>query len=482
MKFKPTEEQSTLINTGYLPGSLVSVKAYAGTGKTTTLVEVSKKLPGPILYLVYNKAAQVDAKKRFPDSVEVRTVHSLCWAGFGSNYKEKLGNLTAASCLDVLNRDGVLRDREEIWMLSTVACRTVRDFTFSDSPAITMDHVPHKWGLHFLAPQQRDQVHSLAIRTWEAMQNVHDMKVPMTFDGYLKLYELSGKRPNYNVIMLDEAQDSNPVTLSLLRNAAKGNTMAIMIGDPHQQIYAFRGSRNAFDKVKHDKEYRLTESFRFDQTIADIASNILSKYKNEPIPLIGLKVHDPDTPAKTTAVLCRTNAQVIEQALALARKGKTYRIAGGPPTHIFNDCFDILNLDRPKRTRGPISNPLIAMFESSSELVEYAQTSGDRCLESQVKFARQHASDLVDMKNTVEEFHSTKSKHILTTAHKAKGLEWDDVTLAQDFLLSFSQENVLPKDEANLLYVACTRAKQKLHIPIEVREMIEEGKPEEANP
>ncbi len=54
---------------------------------------------------------------------------------------------------------------------------------------------------------------------------------------------------------------------------------------------------------------------------------------------------------------------------------------------------------------------------------------------------------------------------VVSTVHRAKGLEWDTVVLEEDFPDLFDDEKISPEqrvDELNLLYVACTRARQHL--------------------
>ena len=57
-----------------------------------------------------------------------------------------------------------------------------------------------------------------------------------------------------------------------------------------------------------------------------------------------------------------------------------------------------------------------------------------------------------------------KADLITTTAHKAKGREWDTVGLTNDFLLA---RNNQPPDESEirLFYVAMTRARKAVDIP-----------------
>jgi superfamily I DNA/RNA helicase len=66
-----------------------------------------------------------------------------------------------------------------------------------------------------------------------------------------------------------------------------------------------------------------------------------------------------------------------------------------------------------------------------------------------------------------------QAKVIVSTAHKAKGREWDHVIILDDFLTPtqlramLSRKRINPREytaEINLLYVACTRGKVSLSI------------------
>ena len=63
----------------------------------------------------------------------------------------------------------------------------------------------------------------------------------------------------------------------------------------------------------------------------------------------------------------------------------------------------------------------------------------------------------------------SKAELILSTGHKSKGVEWDNVEIIDDFLnirqeLEEKDELKIAKEELNLLYVAITRAKNSLNI------------------
>lgn len=118
------------------------------------------------------------------------------------------------------------------------------------------------------------------------------------------------------------------------------------------------------------------------------------------------------------------------------------------------------------------------------ELEKYAEEVKDKELLSTIKIIKEFGGKIFTIKKyALKMFESNKEiKTFLTTAHTSKGLEWDKVTIADDFGL-FSKmieesgydtieefrKNIdeLPVeivDEVNLYYIAITRAKYKLEM------------------
>ena len=82
MKLKLTEEQCRIIDfvKQMKRGQKLKIEAKAGSGKTSTLVEVAKANPDKrFLYLAFNKAIVNDASQKFPANVVVKTTHSLAY-------------------------------------------------------------------------------------------------------------------------------------------------------------------------------------------------------------------------------------------------------------------------------------------------------------------------------------------------------------------------------------------------------------------
>ena len=88
--FKPTDEQVGIRDDR---SDRLLVKAFAGTGKTSSLELKARATPVKSLYVAFNKAIQREAEHRFPAHVTSRTMHSLAFARFGRIYHGVQGKL-----------------------------------------------------------------------------------------------------------------------------------------------------------------------------------------------------------------------------------------------------------------------------------------------------------------------------------------------------------------------------------------------------
>ena len=145
-----------------------------------------------------------------------------------------------------------------------------------------------------LSPKQRVIILDDARKIWKAMADKNNKDVKLPHDGYLKLFQL--RNPSlqwcypHDVLMIDEGQDMNPAMLDIF-NKQKINK--IIVGDPNQQIYMFRGAINALGSVEASSVYHLTQSFRFGPRIGYLANTcleILQKVKTQT--LVGGKKRD----------------------------------------------------------------------------------------------------------------------------------------------------------------------------------------------
>ena len=258
-----TEEQQAVIETSkrMQPQETLKIEACAGSGKTSALIEIAKSNPDKrFLYLAFNKAIVEEAKKRFPPNVRIFTTHGLAWKWYAYTYGTKdLVNIKGG--YNVFDLKELFPDASYHELSSLIS--KFRNFCYS------AEIVSHDQGVR---------------KIFEAVKSG---KLSMTHDFYLKLYQIeyTNRFKNYEYVLLDEAQDTNPVTMALFTD---NNCRRILVGDSHQSIYGFRGAFNALERAVADTTLHLSYSFRSVQSVLDRANYFLQRfslYKENFVPM-----------------------------------------------------------------------------------------------------------------------------------------------------------------------------------------------------
>lgn len=467
---KLTEEQDAIVQSD---AELLKVNAFAGTGKTSTLVEYANARPKKrMLYLAFNKAIQVEAQGRFPSNVRSVTSHALAYRDHGSKYQNKLTpNLKANQIAQALDLVGKYEMQPHFALLAGqhINATLVRFFASKDA-CVTEAHVNMPPSMNANAHYDAALISALTQKLWEKMQSINDPEVGMLHDGYLKLYQLSNPKLNYDHILFDESQDANPCTLDFV---SKQDSHKVFVGDAHQSIYLFRGAVNAMQEIESTQELALTGSFRFGKFIAETANTILYHMKGESRRIRGLGAQDELAPVQRTsphAIICRSNATVFDEAVVSMSLGRKVAFVGGPGSYTFDKVGDAYKLSTGEV--GSIRDPYIRSFGTMENLEAFAETTDDRELKSLSRVVKKYGREIPMLikaiKNSCVE--QDKANVTLTTAHKSKGLEWDQVRLTDDYVeLLNKQGNIqasteVRADELNILYVAATRAKLRLEV------------------
>lgn len=458
-----TEEQTEVI---HYKGSRLVVKAYAGTGKTTVLVQYAKQNPrSRMLYLAYNRAIRDEAVERFPANVDCKTSHQLAYAAIGKDYAHKLsGNLRLTDIAQALNTRN--------WTLARDVQDTLNAFLCSSDTRVLADHFPRASNLRSATTQQSRNLNAVvegAQHLWSRMTDPKD-PLPATHDAYLKLYQLSAPQLSlrYDTILFDEAQDANPVTSAIV---LQQQGRLILVGDSHQQIYRWRGADNAMDApaLAHADRLYLTHSFRFGPRVALVA-NALLEFKGEMRPVIGRGEDDQvvmklpaDLPHR--AILHRTVMGVLMTALEAASLGVSLFWVGGIDGYQVSELEDLYWFARGVHERVR-NKRLLAEYAGFQEYQDIAEATRDpeMCRAIAILKKYDNIPQLIAhlRRHTVSD--ERDAALTVSTAHRCKGLEWDYVALADDFPNLFDPElrQQQRDDEANLLYVASTRARRIL--------------------
>lgn len=468
-RFTPTDEQAAIID-ACASGTNVKVEALAGTGKTTTLQLASEAMTGKGLYLAFNKSVQREAEARFPDHVEARTAHSLAYRPVGRHYRDRMNGPRISAKQLAANFGiegfafGVVDQALPPSAIAGGAAGAVRRFCYSADKEIKPEHVLWMDGLSREANfALRQHILPYAQEMWEDLQAPHGHKAYFTHDHYLKMWALTEPVLPYDFILFDEAQDANPVLTGLVQGQ---DAQLIGVGDSNQSIYGWRGAKNALKDWPADVHLALTESWRFGPEVAEEANKWLSIPELEcqlrltgrgPESFIG-KVGTPQ------AILCRTNAGAIREALDWLDKPRSRVAVVGGGKAIADMAKAAIELQVGKRT----THPELAAFGSWQEVQDFVNhEDGAEDLAVFVRLVDEHGpTTLIDAVAELVDENKGRPTVTISTAHKAKGLEWPSVMIGSDFrepgLDEYGKLNRMEKAEAMLCYVAVTRAKEQL--------------------
>lgn len=472
-----TQEQIDIVNVELKNGETFLIQAYAGAAKTTTLVEYAKARPNvKFMYLAFNKSVADEAVAKFPSNVTCKTTHSLAFGKVGWKYKNKIENLRS---YHLLQSDIEINDKAE----SNYLIECIRRWCYSIDEKISQKHLVKNETVKIT---KKDALAKLK-KIWKEMCREKD-GLPMTHDGYLKLYQLTKPVIKCDILLVDEAQDTNLVTLDIFLNH-KGRK--ILVGDTNQAIYSWRGAYNAIDQCNPDHEQFLTTSFRFGKNIAAIANILLFNFNYIEKPLIGFQeidkvVRNNDFLDQYT-IISRTNGMLFERTLdAVEDDHKIHFLGNGSGYNAFLDTIkDVYYLFASQRDK--IKDSYIASFSNYYDFKDVVcdKVSPDLELQSRVRIVEKYRHEIFDILKKIQEkvVPRESARVIFSTAHKAKGAEFDNVILTNDYFPLVSEGKLkqnVNKEEVNLLYVAATRAKKVLQVNQQIIDILEvlEGKEE----
>lgn len=474
-----TEEQQAIIAATPSAGESLLVTAFAGTGKTFTLQKYAEqRLSDRILYAAFNKAIQLEAERKMPPNVMCRTTHSLAYRACGVPYREA----------------GLLRGYVPLWsvaklletniVLANFALRVVANFVASPDPTITCDHIPQEVFEYYEGSEKMPPFVEMAEAIWEDMKKTSPRSLPMTHDGYLKLYQLSGPVLDFDYILLDEAQDTTPCVWNIIENQ---KCRKVIVGDEHQAIYGWRGSRDALKLVENAEHLYLTRSFRFGPEIAVLASMLLRRFKGEANPLRGTEsiptrvILGSNSGSRT--MVCRGNMHIFRAAAAECEFGrKSLGFVGGDfLNYRFQSVLDAYYVFSEQSELA--KDALIKSFATFEDLAEFGRKTRNNELEGACALVEEYRSRVPKI------FQDVKSRDVgakfadlvFTTGHKAKGMEFPVVEIGSDFVSMIEAHRERPdlkimnSHEINLLYVAITRATQELYLAPSIKSFIQTG-------
>lgn len=532
-----TEEQKRILDYEPSDGDCICVNALAGCGKTTTISLLCDRLQhrGTIAYIVFNKKNEVEASSsgKFPKHVEIRTSHAFVLRHyFGPLITGKVRFMTRdevrLDVIDVCDLQSTVGERFDgltgqqttrlLRLIAGYIQKTLTAYEHSADEFPTQYHVPKQAkGSVTNRTRWKDKIPPEFYVDWckqyfdtirsrcQRIRAGSSGKIE-SHDAYVKVAQLEQLMCDipYETVMIDEAQDMTNCQADLFwGNHARAGRVIYLVGDRYQQLYRFRGASDAFSDMDGDdesKSFPLTGSFRFGERIAAAASWILQQVNGPQ--LVG-RSNDPgivyedqnDSTGFTGTVVCRTNVGMM-QYLLLRSPGKwcylntdadSRQAMPVPPNWVSRLEQFVLSVDDDGERSTCEGNGFYykgETFTSLQDINEFVDDESDKELGrflSLLRFLKDHNTTLTSFREKIQQSfvpctddQSHYDGTVLTTVHKAKGLEFDKVLVFNDFKVRrlMTTDSFPPSDEWNVLYVGLTRAKKRLYLSQEIHDLI----------
>ena len=458
------------------------VRARAGTGKTTTILEGIDRAPEEkILLAAFNKriAEELQTKVRNP-AAEVKTLHSVGFQFVRRNWT------------NVRLDDGRAERIAREVMVAQAPDPMVRLVVQLASKGKGMCPFPEPGELAEIAV-----AHGLeADEEWEdegwtaerlEKEAFACMKLALTKDGTLDFDDMvyvpvanRWVRGWWDLVVVDEAQDMNAAQLHLALGACRSGGRVAVVGDDRQAIYGFRGADSgSLDRLKRElaaQEMGLTITYRCPQSVVALAAKLVPDYQAAPAAPAGIvrAIHEDKISSEAMPgdfVLSRKNAPLVGVCLRLLREGKRANVQG---KDIGRGLVALLK--KLKARSIPDFMTRLGKWEEREE--KRLRASGKKSAEARIDLIHDQADTLralaeglsgpKELEARIDALFSDTGPDsravVCSSVHRAKGLEADRVFILEDTLI----RNALPgrprpgREEANIEYVAITRARSEL--------------------
>ncbi len=477
-------------------GGHTFVAALAGTGKTTTLEECLSlgSSERTRVAFAFNKAIATELQARIGRralwNVQAATLHSFGFATLRGAFRAqvKVDGYKSNAIVDDVYFDGREPTKREDAETGDHRAAIVKLVSLAKGYLVpleeqredeALDQLDQILDQHEIDPTREtsndpETDRELAIQTaLFSLRKSAEMTHVIDFDDMVWMPVVRGLRCRQSDgVFVDEAQDLNPCQIELFMRALRPGGRATCFGDKHQAIYRFRGADSRAVQVITERlgarTMSLPVTYRCAKAIVRVANEVVPELQAAPGAPEGIvDAYHMNGMMKNARggdfILSRSNAALVGPCLAFLRDGRPAKIAG-------RDIGARL-LAVVKKARAKTIEALIVWIE------EWRSRECKRLQLRKPPMDTQAIDDtaaciltLCEGLKTVDQVKDRLSKLfsdntddektiVLSTTHKAKGLERDRV-----FVLKDTYRKRPGEEEQNLWYVAVTRARRELYM------------------
>ncbi len=493
------------------------VDAAAGSGKSTTLVQVAARLPKrtKALFCAFNRHISRELTRKLTavgSTMECRTIHGLGRGALVAGLKRSRAAVSDLSepeskkyfdlCEQYLVTCGLNPLQHDIYQLKGYLKKLVDFSRLTLTPATDE-------GLQRLV-EHYDLDIEVEEEVWKVLCQGVEKVIADGAEQYQKLGKIDftdmvflpvhlGLPPKkYQFICIDEAQDLNACQLELVLMARKEGARLLFCGDPRQSLYGFAGAdTESTQKIIERCEATvlpLSICYRCPTSHIGLAQQVYGGIEASPTADPGIVQVIPAEIVNQSAqagdyIICRCTAPLVTRCMALIRAGIQATVLG---KDLGKNFLDLL---------GKLEKKEGFRFEFLMGYADEYQMDQERILgeseenELQIALLRDKVATLKALRQAylsevgnpkkgnlkgfkayIEHFFKPeededgkridyKSFVVLCTIHKAKGLEAKRIFVDRPDLLPHpaAKGGWQKEQEMNILYVALTRAKAELY-------------------
>lgn len=489
MTFVPSPQQNDFFKAVALGRDNLILEAVAGAGKTTTLVQACKLLSGKMVgFAAYNKKIAVEIGEKTKAQglrVDTGTFHSYGYRAIRKAVPEVKLDEKAKWSLILMNVPEEYHSF--VRKLVGLAKQNCIHNGMIENPDLWHAIVDH-FALDGELEEEGTTVERGVQFAQQSLTASNDLRRELIdFDDMIYLPAAFAIKPawRYDVFMVDEAQDSNMARRIMAHKLTRDGGRTFFVGDRHQAIYGFTGADNdSMDLIADEFNCRklpLTVTYRCPKKVVELARQYVSHitaHESAPEGEVakvaqGAWAFERGKLQAGDAILCRKTKPLVDEAYALIRAKIPCHVEG---KDIGKGLLDLTYRWKRIKTVPSFLEKLeqhtakqVAKFLAKKPPLEArADAARDQLETMKVLCEKKQSLDEVraDIENLFKDTEQGDVKDVtLSTVHKSKGREWHNV-----FVLGFEeymplQAAKLPWEvaqEYNLIYVAVTRAQQRL--------------------
>ena len=248
---KHTDEQIAIFNCIAQTDDHLIVKAGAGTGKTTTIVESATLLPNgtKAAFLAFNKSIATELAERLPTDVEAKTFHAFGFAAIrAAGVKTKVNGYKVNNIIkDLLGADFYAAPLKKLVSL-------IKGSLIEGNDRKAINRLIDEYNINFNSEREEE----IAIQAIPSILTMCKTQTHLIdFDDMIWMPLVNDYPfPKYDVLFVDEAQDFNESQREMISKCVNGGR-CIIVGDKNQAIYGFRGAdSNSINRFRQRLEKR----------------------------------------------------------------------------------------------------------------------------------------------------------------------------------------------------------------------------------